>query len=57
MCHMIGLVFFLITLCKTIVGTKMKARTPVRSCNYLWETTAVWTKVAVVKVTEIKLIL
>lgn len=42
---------------RTIVGTKMKARTPVRSFNYLWEMIVVWTKVAVVKVSEVKLIL
>lgn len=39
---------------KTIVGTRMKARIPVRSCNYLWEM-VVWIKLAVVKVSEVKI--
>lgn len=58
MSHVIGLVFFKkITLGKTFVGTKMNAKTPVRSCNFLCEMIAVWTTVAVLKVSGIKLIL
>lgn len=40
---------------ETIVGTGVETRTLVSSCNHPWERTAVWTKVAAVKVSRVKI--